>query len=93
MARPREPGAGTRDISADSSGNKLELIPDETCWPDYVSIPGREARRCNGLIRTVPALNNDTALSRPRTPEWLDTRIGDQVEGQEEQDEIAAGFQ
>jgi hypothetical protein len=74
-------------------GNKRELIPDESCWPDYVSIPERHARRCNGLIRTLPALDNDTALSRPRMPEWLDERIGEKVEDQEEQEEIAAGFE
>ena len=92
-ARPREPGAGTREINVHSVGNKRELIPDEVCWPDYVSVPGHEARRCNGLIRTVPALNNDRALSRPRMPEWLDDRIGEKVEEQEEQEEIRAGFE
>jgi hypothetical protein len=76
-----------------SVGNKRELIPDECCWPDYVSVAGREARRCNGLIRTIPALNNDTALSRPRMPEWMDKEIGERVEDQEEQEEIAAGFE
>jgi hypothetical protein len=74
-----------------SVGNKRELITDECCWPDYVSIP--EARHCNGLIRTVPALNNDTALSRPRMPEWMDKDIGDRVEDDEEQEEISAGFE
>jgi hypothetical protein len=88
-----EPGAGTRDINVHSVGNKRELIPDEVCWPDYVSVPGREARRCNGLIRTFPALNNDHALSRPRMPEWLDKRIGEKVEDQEEQEELRAGFE
>jgi hypothetical protein len=92
-ARPGEPGAGTREINVHSVGNKRELIPDEVCWPDYVSVPGHEARRCNGLIRTVPALNNDRALSRPRMPEWLDDRIGEKVEEQEEQEEIRAGFE
>lgn len=76
-----------------SVGNKRELIPNKVCWPDYVSIPGHEARPCNGLIRTVPALNNDRALSRPRMPEWLDQRIGEKVEDQEEQEEIRAGFE
>jgi hypothetical protein len=92
-AKPGEPGAGTREINVHGVGNKRELIPDECCWPDYVSIPGREARRCNGLIRTIPALNNDTALSRPRMPEWMDKEIGERVEDQEEQEEIAAGFE
>jgi hypothetical protein len=92
-ARPGEAGAGTREINVHSVGNKRELIPDETCWPDYVSVPGREARRCNGLIRTVPALNNDTALSRPRMPEWMDKDIGREVEERKEQEEIAAGFE
>ena len=92
-ARPSEPGAGKREIHVHDVGNKRDLISDESCWPDYVSVPAREARRCNGLIQTIPALNNDTALSRPRMPEWLDTRIRDQVEGQEEQEEIAAGFE
>lgn len=58
-----------------------------------MSAPGREARRCNGLIRTVPALNNDRALSRPRMPEWLDERIGEKVEDQEEQEQLRAGFE
>lgn len=92
-AGPGEPGAGTREINVHSVGNKRELIPDEVCWLDYVSVPGREARRCHELIRTVPALNNDRALSRPRMPEWLDERIGDKVEDQEEQEEIRAGFE
>ncbi len=92
-ARPGEPGAGTRVIFVHSVGNKRELIPDESCWPDNVSIPGREARRCNGLIRTIPALNNDKTLSRPRMPEWMDKDIGKEVEDREEQDEIAAGFE
>jgi hypothetical protein len=91
--RPGEPGAGSREINVHSVGNKRELIPDEVCWPDYVSVPGREARRCNGLIRTLPALNNDRALSRPRMPEWLDERIGDKVEDQEEQEQLRAGFE
>jgi hypothetical protein len=92
-AKPGEPGAATREIFVHSVGNKRELIPDETCWLDYVSVPGREARRCNGLVRTIPALNNDTALSRPRMPEWMDKEIGDRVEDQEEQEEIAARFE
>jgi len=92
-ARPGEPGAGKREIFVHGVGNKRELIPDESCWPDYVSIPGREAWRCRGLIRTVPALNNDTALSRPRMPEWMDEGIGKEVEDREEQEEIAAGFE
>jgi hypothetical protein len=45
------------------------------------------------LIRTLPALNNDAALSRPRMPEWLDQGIGKEVEDREEQEEIAAGFE
>jgi hypothetical protein len=92
-ARPGDPGAGTREINVHSVGNKRELIPDEVCWPDHVSVPGREARRCNGLIRTLPALNNDRALSRPRMPEWLDLRVGEKVEDQEEQEELRAGFE
>ena len=40
-----------------------------------------------------PPLNNDTALSRPRMPEWMDKEIGDRVADQEEQEEIAAGFE
>jgi hypothetical protein len=92
-ARPGEPGAGTREINVHSVGNKRELIPDEVCWPDYVSVQGHEARRCNGLIRTLPALNNDRALSRPRMPEWLDERIGEKVDDQEEQEELRAGFE
>jgi hypothetical protein len=92
-ARPGEPGAGTREINVHSVGNKRELIPDEVCWPGYVSVPGHEARRCNGLIQTVPALNNDRALSRPRMPQWLDERIGDKVEDQELQEQIRAGFE
>jgi hypothetical protein len=91
--RPGEPGAGAREINVHSVGNKRELIADEVCWPDYVSVPGRAARRCNGLIRTLPALNNDRALSRPRMPEWLDERVGEKVEDQEEQDELRAGFE
>ena len=58
-----------------------------------MSISGREANRCRGLIRTNPAFNNDTALSRPRMPEWMDKNIGERVEDQEEQEEIAAGFE
>jgi hypothetical protein len=92
-AKPGEPGAGTREINVHSVGNKRELIPDECCWPDYVSIPGREARRCNGLIRTIPALNNDMELSRPRMPEWMDKEIEKEVKEREEQEEIAAGFE
>jgi DNA polymerase elongation subunit (family B) len=92
-ARPGESGAGKREIFVHSVGNKRELIPDECCWPDYVSIPGREARRSHNLIRTIPALNNDTALSRPRMPEWIDKGIGEEVEDREEQEEIAAGFE
>jgi hypothetical protein len=90
--KPDEPHAGKREILVHSVGNKRELIPDENCWPDYVSVPGREARRCHGLIRTVPALNNDTGLSRPRMPEWMDKDIGKDVEEREEQEEIRAGF-
>jgi hypothetical protein len=92
-AKPGEPGAGTRDINVHTVGNKRELIPDESCWPDYVSTSDWEARRCRELIRTIPALNNDTALSRPRMPKWLDKDIGRDVEDQEEQEEIAAGFE
>ena len=56
-------------------------------------MPGREACRCHELIRTIPALNNDRALSRPRMPEWLDERIGEKLEDQDEQEEIRAGFE
>jgi hypothetical protein len=92
-AKRGEPGAGTRDINVHTVGNKRELIPDECCWPDYVSTSDCEARRCRGLIRTVPAPNNDTELSRPRMPEWLNEDIGREFEDQEEQAEIAAGFE
>jgi hypothetical protein len=92
-AKPGEPGAGTRDINVHTVGNKRELIPDESCWPDYVSTSDWEARRCRELIRTIPALNNDTELSRPRMPKWLDEDIGREVKDQEEQEEIAAGFE
>ena len=44
-------------------------------------------------FRTIPALNNDTALSRPRMPEWLDEEIGREVKDREEQEEIKAGFE
>jgi hypothetical protein len=56
-------------------------------------VPGREARRCHELIRTLPAPNNDLAASRPRMPKWLDDRIGGKVEDQEEQEELRAGFE
>jgi len=91
--RPGEDGAGVREISVHNVGNKRELIHDEVCWPDYVSVPGREARRAHELIRSLPALNNDLGLSRPRMPEWLDDRIGERVGEQEEQEEIRAGFE
>jgi hypothetical protein len=58
-----------------------------------VPTSNREARRCRGLIRTIPALNNDTALSPPRMPEWMDKEIGEKVEDRDEQEEIAAGFE
>jgi hypothetical protein len=58
-----------------------------------VSTSDWEARRCRELIRTLPALNNDTALSRPRMPEWMDKDIGRDVEDRQEQEEIAAGFE
>jgi hypothetical protein len=93
LAKLGEPRAGTRNINVHTVGNKRELIPDESCWPDYVSTSDWEARRCRGLIRTIPALNNDTALSRPRMPEWLDKDVGRDVEDSEEQEEIAAGFE
>jgi hypothetical protein len=42
--------------------------------------PRQKARRCRGLIRTIPALNNDATLSRPRMPEWMmDKDIGREV--------------
>jgi hypothetical protein len=63
MASRSEAGAGTRDVNVHSVCNKRELIPEENCWPDYVLMPGREARRCHELIRTIPALNNDLTLS------------------------------
>lgn len=91
--KPDEPNAGKREILVHSVGNKRELIPDERCWPDYVSIPGREAGRCHELIRTLPAMNNDLALSRPRRPEWYDESIGAELAEREEQEEIAAGFE
>ena len=37
--------------------------------------------------------HNDTALSRPRMPEWLNEDIGREVKDQEEQEEIEAGFE
>jgi hypothetical protein len=91
--RPGEPDDASREINVHGVGNKRELIPDENCWPDYVSIPGREARRCHDLIRTIPAMNNDLALSRPRMPEWMDEAIGEEVEDREEQEAIIGGFE
>lgn len=52
-----------------------------------------EARRVHELIRTLPTLNNDRALSRPRMPEWMDEGIGEKVKDSEEQEEIRAGFE
>jgi hypothetical protein len=53
-----------------------------------------ESDRCGGhLGRAYLETDNDTALSRPRMPEWLDKDIGRDVEDREEQEEIAAGFE
>ena len=76
-----------------ASATSANLFRTRAAGPTTCRSPGRHARRWDGLIRTLPALNNDTALSRPRMPEWLDERIGEKVEEQEEQEEIAAGFE
>ena len=66
----------------------MRLAGSTTC-----PFPHAKPGAANGFVRTIPALNNDTALSRPRMPEWSDKEIGEKVEDQEEQEEIAAGFE
>lgn len=77
-APPGEPGDGEREITVHTVGNKL--IDDDERMADYVSIAGRNSKRCGALVRTIPAFNNDTALSRPRIREWMNKDIGKEVE-------------
>ena len=86
---PGEPEASARVINVSDPGGKRRLLPHE---PDWRSTKDRPANRCNGLIRTAAAWNDDSALSRPRMPDWLDADREAATLDQEEQAAIACGF-
>jgi hypothetical protein len=92
-----DPQTAKRTISVHDVGNKRTLIPN--AYADYVSyvddVSGKlvEAKRTRELIRTIPAVNKDDALSRPRSLDWLNEEYGREAEELEEQLEIRAGFE
>ena len=81
--------AAHRLISVADPGGKRALLNFE---PDWLSTPDRLANRCSSLIRTRAAGNDDDALSRPRTPDWISEDTANLVKDAEEQAQIAAGF-
>jgi hypothetical protein len=86
--KPGDPMAAYRAINISDPGGKRELVDHE---PDLLSTPDRPANRCSTLVRTIPVINEDKELSRPRTPNWVidsDSEVVDLGE----QAEIAAGF-
>ena len=91
--QPDQLDAARREIFVHGVGNKRYLIPNEECWPDYVSSAIREANRCNRLVRTLPTFNTDDALSRPRMPDWINEELGEEFWERDEQDAIRAGFE
>jgi hypothetical protein len=58
--------------------------------PDVLSTAERPSNRCLSLIRTIPVLNKDKALSRPRIPNWVES--SDDENELEEIAAIKAGF-
>jgi hypothetical protein len=52
----------------------------------------RTAKRAYELIPTIPTINRDLELSRPRSPKWMSDETGEAVENQEEFDNAAAGL-
>jgi len=85
--KPGHEFAASRVINVSDPGGKRVLLDHD---PDITSTAEREANRCNSLVRTIPVLNRDTEMSRPRLPEWL----GADRENLdlEEQAQIRAGF-
>lgn len=58
---------------------------------ELVGIDGREAKRCHSLIATIPKINRDEEMSRPRTPNWIIEEKGDEVEADEDENESIQG--
>jgi hypothetical protein len=53
--------------------------------------PANVAKRSYGLIPTIPAINRDPALSRPRSPEWICEETGERTEAEVEVENAMAG--
>jgi hypothetical protein len=86
--KPGQPNAAYRVINVSDPGGKRAL-PDD--GPDVLSTAEREASRCATLVRTIPVLNHDNEMSRPRTPNWIADESADD-NALEEQAAINAGF-
>jgi hypothetical protein len=52
----------------------------------------RPAKRTYELIPTIPRINKDLELSRPRSPKWMSEETGEAMENQDEFDNAAAGL-
>jgi len=93
---PGEPQAYQRTINVHNMGVK-RMLNTAKFWqlvnhkftdgktPDHI------AERCYKLIPTIPTINTDPELSRPRAPDWICEETGEIIENENDMDEAIAG--
>jgi len=86
---PGQPMAFKRSLDAHELGVKRILNIHKL---DELLNGERPAKRTYELIPTIPRINKDLELSRPRSPKWMSEETGEAMENQDELDNAAAGL-
>jgi hypothetical protein len=89
---PGEPMPYRRTINAHEMGVKRILNFHKLDELLNCKDPANVAKRSYRLIPTIPAINRDPALSRPREPEWIDDETGERTETEIEFKNVMAGM-
>ena len=88
---PGEAMAHQRSINAHELGIKRMLNIHKLNELLNCERPANVAKRAYELVPTIPTINRDPALSRPRPPEWIDEETGERIEGEGDMADAMAG--
>ena len=88
---PGEAMAHQRSINAHELGVKRMLNIHKLNELLNCERPANVAKRAYELVPTIPTINRDPALSRPRPPEWIDEETGERIEGEGDMADAMAG--